>query len=148
MTEKRRPSTVPNGTEQNTRGNTVPKSQKILMVSNVDILDVISEIIELDITLAANYEEAIERLKERSFDHVITDAVLPNQKSGLDILRFTRKAMPDAKVVVFHNEDSCVVDNRTWFIKTCLRAHFPKAEFKKTSIPYHLSELLPKRHRA
>ena len=124
------------------------KSQKILMVSNVDIMDVISSLTELDISIAANYEEAIEHMDETKFDHVITDAVLPDQKSGLDILKYTNATMPEAKVVVCHHEESCTINNRTWFIASCLKAHFPKAEFMKKSIPRHLSELLPQRKRA
>lgn len=145
----RRPSTVRSG-QHTTHEGTMPTPQKILMVSEVDIMDVISSLNELDITIAANYGEAIEKIHESvenndMFDHVITDAVLPNEKSGLDILHLAKEFMPEAKVVVCHNEESCSINNRTWFIASCLKAHFPNAEFMQKSIPRHLSELLPQR---
>ncbi len=40
----------------------IPK--KILMVGTVDIMDVLSALTELDILIAANYEEAIEKIHE------------------------------------------------------------------------------------
>ena len=129
----------------------MPKPQKILMVSEVDITDVISSLHELDITIAANYEEAIEKIHEsvennNTFDHVITDAVLPNQKSGLDILHLANEKMPEAKVIVCHVSESCTINNNhTLFIVSYLKAYFPKAEFRKKSIQYHLPELLPGR---
>ena len=128
--------------------------QKILVVSGVDILDIISSLIELNITIAANYGEAIEHILESiknndTFDHVITDAELPDQKSGLDILKLSKNTMPDTKVVVCHTSEICSISgDRTWFIASCLKAHYPKAEFRQQSIPRHLSELLPKRKSA
>lgn len=128
--------------------------QKILVVSSVDILDIISSLTELNITIAANYGDAIEHIQESiknndTFDHVITDAELPDQKSGLDILRVTRKLSPNTKVVVCHTSESCSISgNRTWFIASCLKAHYPNAQFRQQSIPRHLSELLPKRKSA
>ena len=121
----------------------IPK--KILMVGTVDIMDVLSALTELDILIAANYAEAITKMGKTKFDRIITDAVLPDQKSGLDILYYTRNTLPEAKVVVCHPEESCYINNRTWYIASFLKAHFPKAVFMKKSASRHLSELLPLR---
>lgn len=80
---------------------------------------------------AANYGEATKQLHMHTFDHVITDAVLSEGKSGLDILRVVRDNKLSVRVTVCHNCSTCKIGNKTWNIVTSLEACFKFAYFYK-----------------
>jgi len=54
---------------------------------------------ERNITLAASAEEAIELIKTKKFDLVITDLIM-GRLGGIDVLRETKNISPDTMVIV------------------------------------------------
>ncbi len=127
----------------------MPAQEKVLVIGTIDIVTLLSMKDHYEITYAANYEEAIEPLKKR-FDHVITDAVLPNEKSGLDVLLLIMdlygfKDRPHT--IVCHSEETCTDHGKTWFIESCLRAHYVFADFHQGSIEDSLIVQMNRPHR-
>jgi DNA-binding NtrC family response regulator len=76
-------------------------SQSILIVDDEAIIrDFLSEVLEdYDITVASDGDEAIAKLKERSFDLIITDLRMP-KVPGQEVVKAARELRPNAKVVV------------------------------------------------
>jgi DNA-binding NtrC family response regulator len=81
--------------------------QSILIVDDEEIIrDFLSEVLEdYDITLARDGDEAIERLKERTFDLIITDLRMP-KVPGQEVVRAARQLRPSAKVIVISGYSS------------------------------------------
>lgn len=52
-----------------------------------------------EVVTAGSGEEALEKLNEKPFDLVITDIFLPGI-SGIDLLKYIREKMPEAKVII------------------------------------------------
>ncbi len=52
-----------------------------------------------EVLTAGSGEEALEKLGEKPFDLVITDIFLPGI-SGIDLLKYIREKMPEAKVII------------------------------------------------
>lgn len=110
-------------------------TSKVLIVGNVDRIEILSNNTSFDITFAANYEEATKLLKKYrklKFGHVITAAVLPNNKSGMDILRIIRDNIPKNDrpcTIVCHIEEICTADDRKWTIRVSLQANYTFAKF-------------------
>ena len=79
----------------------------ILIVDDEEIIrDFLSEVLEdFSITLACDGDEAIEQLKTKRFDLVITDLRMPHVP-GEEVVRFARETYPDAKVVVISGYSS------------------------------------------
>lgn len=73
----------------------------ILIVDDEEIIrDFLSEVLEdFDITLACDGDEAIEKLKAKRFDLILTDMRMPNV-SGEEVVKAAREEDPDAKVIV------------------------------------------------
>lgn len=65
-----------------------------------------------NIHTAANYEEAIELLKQHVPGYILLDINLPG-KSGIDLLKFISKEYPAVKVIMFSN----LLDDN--YIKVC-----------------------------
>jgi hypothetical protein len=108
------------------------RKHNVLIVGDADRIEILSINTGYDITFAANYEEAAEHLKRRKFGHVITDAVLPDGKTGIDILRLMRKSITKKSghcATVCHTETSCAADGQKWNIKPSLGANFTFAQF-------------------
>ncbi|MBY0538766.1 hypothetical protein K2P47_05220 [Patescibacteria group bacterium] len=104
----------------------------VLIIGKSDRIEILSINIEHNITFAANFEEAAEHLKRSAFGHVITDAVLPGKKTGLDILRLMRESVTKQSGIcatVCHTETACVADSQRWNIKPSLSASFTFAKF-------------------
>jgi len=81
--------------------------QSILIVDDEEIIrDFLSEVLEdYDITLACDGDEAIERLKERPFDLIITDLRMP-KVPGQEVVRAARELRPEARVIVISGYSS------------------------------------------
>jgi CheY-like chemotaxis protein len=98
------------------RGSTavVPSAHEVLVVDDeVVVLTVLRELLRRSgyrVTTAASAEEAIELMRKRSFDLVLTDKNLPGA-SGLEVLRIARGLDPPPAVVLitaYSSYDSAV----------------------------------------
>ena len=82
-------------------------NQSILIVDDEAIIrDFLSEVLEdYDIAVACDGDEAIAKLKERSFDLIITDLRMP-KVPGQEVVKAARELRPSAKVVVISGYSS------------------------------------------
>jgi len=82
-------------------------SQSILIVDDEAIIrDFLSEVLEdYDVAVACDGDEAIAKLKERSFDLIITDLRMP-KVPGQEVVKAARELRPNAKVVVISGYSS------------------------------------------
>lgn len=83
------------------------ENQSILIVDDEEIIrDFLSEVLEdYDISMACDGDEAIEKLKKRSFDLVITDLRMP-KVPGEEVVKAARELYPNAKVIVISGYSS------------------------------------------
>lgn len=119
----------------------MPKQNKVLVVGTVNNFGISALCGDSEIKLAANYEEAIELLNTHEFDHVITDAELPDDESAMDILRAVKIIKTPFKVLVCHTDPVCVANGRRWWIETGL-GHFPGASFYQGTLLDGLSQVV------
>lgn len=79
----------------------------ILIVDDEEIIrDFLSEVLEdYDITIACDGDEAIDKLKEKHFDLILTDLRMP-KVSGEEVVKAARKLDPQAKVIVISGYSS------------------------------------------
>jgi len=80
----------------------------ILIVDDEEIIreflfEVLNE--DYDISLATDGDEAIEKLKQTSFDLIITDLKMP-RVSGEEVVRFAHEVDPDSRVIVISGYSS------------------------------------------
>jgi DNA-binding NtrC family response regulator len=77
------------------------KTQSILIVDDEEIIrDLLAEVLEdYTVSLAADGREAIDILKERKFDLVITDLRMPNVP-GEEVVKYARETYPEIGVIV------------------------------------------------
>jgi DNA-binding NtrC family response regulator len=82
-------------------------NQSILIVDDEEIIrDFLSEVLEdYEISLACDGDQAIAKLKERSFDLVITDLRMP-KVPGQEVVRAARELRPNTKVSVISGYSS------------------------------------------
>ena len=74
----------------------------VLVVDDEEIIrDFLFEVLNDDynVSTASDGDEAIDKLKEQSYDLVITDLKMP-RVSGDEVVRFAKQSDPDAKVIV------------------------------------------------
>jgi len=85
--------------------NTATKS--ILVVDDEQVmLEFLADVLEdFKVDKAADGDEAIEKLKEKEFDLIITDMKMP-RVSGEEVVKFAREAYPDAKIIVISGYSS------------------------------------------
>ena len=83
------------------------ENQSILIVDDEEIIrDFLSEVLEeYDISMACDGDEAIEKLKKRPFDLVITDLRMP-KVPGEEVVKAARELHPNAKVIVISGYSS------------------------------------------
>jgi DNA-binding NtrC family response regulator len=83
------------------------ETQSILIVDDEAIIrDFLSEVLEdYDISVACDGDEAIDKLKERAFDLVITDLRMP-KVPGEEVVKAAREIRPGAKVIVISGYSS------------------------------------------
>lgn len=81
--------------------------QTILVVDDEQIIrDFLSEVLEdFDVTLASDGAEALELMKTREFDLIITDLRMP-EVPGEEVVRVARDKNPDQKVIVISGYSS------------------------------------------
>jgi YesN/AraC family two-component response regulator len=65
----------------------------------VDVLE------EFEVETASDGDEAIERIKEKEFDLVITDMKMP-RVPGEEVVKFVRETCPQAKIIVISGYSS------------------------------------------
>ncbi len=76
--------------------------KSVLVVDDEEIIrDFLFEVLndEFDVVTAGDGDEAIEKLKQKRYDLIITDLKMP-RVSGDEVVRFARQANPEAKVIV------------------------------------------------
>jgi DNA-binding NtrC family response regulator len=75
---------------------------RVLIVDDDDqVRDVLRRKMELagyDVTIAADGNEAIRRLKNDAFDVVVSDIMMP-ERDGLEVIMYVRKERPSVKVI-------------------------------------------------
>ena len=81
--------------------------QSILIVDDEEIIrDFLSEVLEdYDISLATDGDEAIDQIKEKKFDLIITDLRMP-RIAGEQVVKSARATYPDQKVIVMSGYSS------------------------------------------
>lgn len=81
--------------------------QSILIVDDEEIIrDLLTEVLEdYDISVACNGQEAIDKIKDRKYNLVITDLRMPNV-SGAEVVKFARETSPDTQVIVISGYSS------------------------------------------
>ena len=115
----------------------------VLIIGRIDSLRKLSVGDYFNPTFAANYGEAIERLGERMFNYVITDAVLPEGKSALNILKYLARVKKSHRTFVCHNKSVCETKLGTWMVETYFKAYFTKfASFHLGTIESCLNTIL------
>ncbi len=79
----------------------------ILIVDDEEIIrDFLSEVLEeYELSVASDGDEAIERMKERSYDLVITDLRMP-RVPGEEVVKFAKQSSPKTKVIIISGYSS------------------------------------------
>lgn len=65
------------------------------------------------VELASNGEEALEKLREESFDAMITDVVMPRM-TGRELCQRISKELPDVDLLIFVVTSSSEMEHRDW----------------------------------
>lgn len=81
--------------------------KSILVVDDEEVMrEFLADVLE-DFTVikASDGDEAIEKLKEKKFDLIITDMKMP-RVSGEEVVKFAREIYPDAKIIVISGYSS------------------------------------------
>ncbi len=65
------------------------------------------------VELASNGEEALEKLREESFDALITDVVMPRM-TGRELCQRISKELPDLDLLIFVITSSSEIEHRDW----------------------------------
>jgi DNA-binding NtrC family response regulator len=88
--------------------------RSILVVDDEEIIrDFLSEVLEdYKVSVACDGDEAIEILKERKFDLVITDLRMP-RVPGEQVVQFVREQDPNSKVIVISGYSSLYTVSQT-----------------------------------
>lgn len=83
------------------------ENQSILIVDDEEIIrDFLSEVLEdYEISVACDGDEAIEKLKLRRYDLVITDLRMP-KVPGEEVVRVARELYPNSSVIVISGYSS------------------------------------------
>ena len=79
-----------------------PNKKSILVVDDEEIIrNFLTEVLsdEYDVSLARDGDEAIERIKKRKFDLIITDLRMP-RVPGEEVVKYARQRDPASKVIV------------------------------------------------
>ena len=84
------------------------EKKSILIVDDEEIIreflyEVLNE--NFEISIACDGQEAIEKLKKRKFDLIITDLKMP-RVSGEEVVKYARQSDPDSKVIVISGYSS------------------------------------------
>ncbi len=111
------------------------KKKSILVVDDEEIIrHFLSEVLSEDyqVSLASDGDEAINQLKQRKFDLIITDLRMP-RVSGEEVVRFAREQDPESKVIVISgfsslyavsqtiNDGACAFLSKPFSIKELMR---------------------------
>ncbi len=93
----------------------MPHKRSVLVVDDEDIIrGFLSEVLgeEYDVTVAGDGDEAIELIRERRFDLVITDLKMP-RVPGEEVVKFARQHHPGSKVIVISGFSSLYTVSRS-----------------------------------
>ncbi len=82
-------------------------AKSILIVDDEEVMrEFLTEILEdFAITKACNGEEAVEKIKERKFNLIITDMKMPGI-SGEEVVKFAREKSPETEIIVISGYSS------------------------------------------
>ena len=82
-------------------------TKSILIVDDEEVMrEFLTEILEdYDITKACDGEEAVEKIKEKNFELIITDMKMPGI-SGEEVVKFARKESPETQIIVISGYSS------------------------------------------
>ncbi len=79
-----------------------PKKKSVLIVDDEEIIrNFLSEVLgeKYDVSLASDGDEAIEQIKKRRFDLIITDLKMP-RVPGEEVVKFAQQQDPTSRVIV------------------------------------------------
>ena len=79
-----------------------PNKKSILVVDDEEIIrNFLSEVLgdKYDVSLASDGDEAIEQIRKRKFDLIITDLKMPRVQ-GEEVVKFAQQQDPTSKVIV------------------------------------------------
>lgn len=79
-----------------------PNKKSVLIVDDEEIIrNFLSEVLgeKYDVSLASDGDEAIEQIKKRRFDLIITDLKMP-RVPGEEVVKFAQQQDPTSKVIV------------------------------------------------
>lgn len=81
--------------------------QSILIVDDEEIIrDLLTEVLEdYNISIACDGQEAIDKIKDNSYNLVITDLRMPNV-SGEEVVKYARETSPKTQVIVISGYSS------------------------------------------
>ncbi len=113
-----------------------PNKKSVLVVDDEEIIrNFLSEVLGEDyaVSLASDGDEAIEQIKERKFDLIITDLKMP-RVPGEEVVKFARQQDPTSKVIVISafsslytisqsiNNGACAFLSKPFSIKELMQA--------------------------
>jgi len=91
--------------------------KEILIVDDEEVMrEFLSEVLEdFQVETASDGNEAISKMKSKSYDLIITDMKMPGV-SGEEVVQFAKKTCPDSKIIVISGYSSLFsVGNTTRF---------------------------------
>ena len=78
------------------------EKKNILIVDDEEVIrDFLYEVLcdDYNVSMASDGDEAIDKIKDESYDLVITDMKMP-KVSGEEVVKFTQENSPDTKVII------------------------------------------------
>ena len=128
------------------------KQKNLLVIGTLEMRSNNFQNHNYNVTVAANYEEAIELLTIQKFDFVITDADAPCKKCCLDLLRHIKSHFNDKEfpfMYVCHSQRKLQIRGIDWFIVPSLKAFYSFSTFFEGTMWACMNQvLLPQQKRA
>jgi len=113
-----------------------PNKKSILIVDDEEIIrNFLSEVLgeKYDVSLASDGDEAIEQIKKRRFDLIITDLKMP-RVPGEEVVKFAQQQDPTSRVIVISGFSSLYMVSQSINNGACafLSKPFSIKELKET----------------
>ncbi|UCD95257.1 MAG: response regulator [Candidatus Zixiibacteriota bacterium] len=82
-------------------------TKSVLVVDDEQVMrEFLADVLEdFSVEKAADGDEAIEKLRQRKFDLIITDMKMP-RVSGEEVVKFAKETFPDSKIIVISGYSS------------------------------------------
>jgi ATP-dependent Lon protease len=115
---------------------TEAQRKSVLVVDDEEVIrNFLSEVLseEYDVSVAADGDEAIEKIKRHKFDLIITDLKMP-KVSGEEVVKYARQHDPHSKIIVISGFSSLYTVSQTVNRGACafLSKPFSIRELKRT----------------